>query len=129
VKQRGRETNHSTSIQCRGQEYVDLYLHSPNTPSWRGDQLKRRDNFTFTFHETVTWGQFRQARWVMQHWNFILWPGLLYRKCNITCTFKYSVFFDECTELNELVMNNFFDIRSTSAFFTFDIDIRAFFSL
>jgi hypothetical protein len=28
---------------------VELYLHSPNTPSWRGAQLKEkhRDNFTF----------------------------------------------------------------------------------
>jgi len=30
-------------------EFVELYLHSPNTPSWRGAQLKQRDNFTFTF--------------------------------------------------------------------------------
>jgi hypothetical protein len=28
---------------------VELYFHSPNTPSWRGAQLKHRDNFTFTF--------------------------------------------------------------------------------
>jgi hypothetical protein len=27
---------------------VELYLHSPNTPSWRGAQLKHRNNFTFT---------------------------------------------------------------------------------
>jgi hypothetical protein len=27
---------------------VKLYLHSPNTPSWPGAQLKLRDNFTFT---------------------------------------------------------------------------------
>jgi hypothetical protein len=26
---------------------VELYLHSPNTPSWRGAQLKHRDNFIF----------------------------------------------------------------------------------
>jgi len=26
---------------------VELYLHSSNTPSWRGAQLKLRDNFTF----------------------------------------------------------------------------------
>jgi hypothetical protein len=26
---------------------VELYLNSPNTPSWRGAQLKHRDNFTF----------------------------------------------------------------------------------
>jgi enoyl-CoA hydratase/carnithine racemase len=25
---------------------VELYLHSPNTPPWRGAQLKHRDNFT-----------------------------------------------------------------------------------
>jgi hypothetical protein len=29
---------------------VELYTHSPNTPSWRGAQLrkKHRDNFTVT---------------------------------------------------------------------------------
>jgi hypothetical protein len=26
---------------------VELYLHSPNTSSWRGAQLKHRVNFTF----------------------------------------------------------------------------------
>jgi hypothetical protein len=36
------------SIWCRGQEWVELYLHSPNMPSWRGAQLKHRNNFTFT---------------------------------------------------------------------------------
>jgi hypothetical protein len=36
-----------TSIQCRSQECVELYLHSPNTHSWCGAQLKKhRDNFT-----------------------------------------------------------------------------------
>jgi len=25
---------------------VELYLHSPNAPSWRGAQLKHRDRFT-----------------------------------------------------------------------------------
>jgi hypothetical protein len=25
---------------------VELYFHSPNTPSWCGAQLKHRDNFT-----------------------------------------------------------------------------------
>jgi hypothetical protein len=27
-----------------------LYLHYPNTPSWRGAQLKHRDNFAFNFY-------------------------------------------------------------------------------
>jgi hypothetical protein len=29
---------------------MELYLHSPNTPSWRGGQLKHRDSFTFIFY-------------------------------------------------------------------------------
>jgi hypothetical protein len=33
---------------------VEMYLHSHNTPSWRGAQLKHRDNFTFTFTFTFT---------------------------------------------------------------------------
>jgi hypothetical protein len=28
-------------------EWMELYLHSPNTPSWRGAQLKHKDTFTF----------------------------------------------------------------------------------
>jgi hypothetical protein len=28
---------------------MELYSHSPNTPSLRGAQLMHRDNFTFTF--------------------------------------------------------------------------------
>jgi hypothetical protein len=32
---------------------VALYLHSPNTPSWHGAQLKHRDNFTFTYSSYV----------------------------------------------------------------------------
>jgi hypothetical protein len=38
------------SIQCRGQECVVLYFHSPHTPSWRAARLKPRDNFTFYFY-------------------------------------------------------------------------------
>jgi len=44
---------------CQGQrkECIELYLHSPNMPSWHGAQLiKHRDkfisNFTFTFKNT-----------------------------------------------------------------------------
>jgi hypothetical protein len=28
---------------------VEIYLHSHNTPSWCGAQLKHRDNFAFNF--------------------------------------------------------------------------------
>jgi hypothetical protein len=49
VKRPGREADHSPSSSAEIKEGVELYLHSPNTPSWRGAQLKRGDNFTFTF--------------------------------------------------------------------------------
>jgi len=29
---------------------MELYLHYPNTPSWRGAQLKHSENFTFIFY-------------------------------------------------------------------------------
>jgi hypothetical protein len=32
---------------------VDLYLHSANTPSWRGAQLKHRDNFTLHYRNSA----------------------------------------------------------------------------
>jgi hypothetical protein len=37
-----------TSIYCRGQRMSGVIPLLPNTPSWRGAQLKHRDNFTFT---------------------------------------------------------------------------------
>jgi hypothetical protein len=36
----------SYPVDTRG-PWMKLYLHSPNTPSWRGAQLKHGDNFTF----------------------------------------------------------------------------------
>jgi len=29
---------------------VELYIHSPDKPSWRGAQLKHRNNFIFLLH-------------------------------------------------------------------------------
>jgi hypothetical protein len=40
VKRSGREASHSSSSSAEVKECVELYLHSPNTPSWRGAQLK-----------------------------------------------------------------------------------------
>jgi hypothetical protein len=39
---------------------VELYLHSPNTPSWRGAQLKHRDNFTLLSYVFKMTGLLRQ---------------------------------------------------------------------
>jgi hypothetical protein len=47
VKRPGREADHSPPSSAEVKEWAELYLHFPNTPSWRGAQLKHRDNFTF----------------------------------------------------------------------------------
>jgi hypothetical protein len=39
-KRPGREADHSPSSRAEVKECVELYLHSPSTPSWRGAQLK-----------------------------------------------------------------------------------------
>jgi hypothetical protein len=35
----GREADHSPLSNAEVKEWVELYLHSPNAPSWRGAQL------------------------------------------------------------------------------------------
>jgi hypothetical protein len=46
----GREADHSIPSSAEVKEWVGLYLHSPNSPSWRGAHLRGyRDNFTFIF--------------------------------------------------------------------------------
>jgi hypothetical protein len=55
VKRPGREADHSLPSSAEVKECVKLYLHSLNTPSWRGDQLRHRDNFTCTSTFTLIW--------------------------------------------------------------------------
>jgi hypothetical protein len=40
VKRPGREADHSPRSNSEVKERVELYLHSPDTPSWRGAQFK-----------------------------------------------------------------------------------------
>jgi hypothetical protein len=35
----GREADHSPPSSAKVKEWVELYLHSPSTPSWHGAQL------------------------------------------------------------------------------------------
>jgi hypothetical protein len=35
----GREADHSPPSSAKVKEWVELYIHSPNTPSWCGAQL------------------------------------------------------------------------------------------
>jgi hypothetical protein len=43
----GCEADHSPPSSAEVKEWMELYLHSPNGPSWRGAQGEHRDNFTF----------------------------------------------------------------------------------
>jgi len=54
VERQGRAADYSPPSSAEVKERVEQYLHTPNTPSCRGDQLKHmhRDNFTFYFY----WG-------------------------------------------------------------------------
>jgi hypothetical protein len=36
----GNKTHFSPGLEVEVKESVEIYLHSPNTPSWRGAQLK-----------------------------------------------------------------------------------------
>jgi hypothetical protein len=42
VKRQRREADHSPPSIAKVKEYLELYLHSPSTPSWRCAQLKRK---------------------------------------------------------------------------------------
>jgi hypothetical protein len=46
-KAAGCEADHSPQSSAEVKVYMELYFHSPNTPSWLCAQLKHRD-FTFT---------------------------------------------------------------------------------
>jgi len=41
VKRPGRRADHSPQSSSEFKECLELYSHSPNTPSWRGAQLKK----------------------------------------------------------------------------------------
>jgi hypothetical protein len=53
VKRQGREADHSPPSSAEVKESVELYLHSPNTPSWRGTQLKHRENLPLPLYVRI----------------------------------------------------------------------------
>jgi hypothetical protein len=58
VKRSGREADHSPPSSAEVKECVELYIHSPNMPSWRGAQLKKAQEQLdlFNFNEvTLLW--------------------------------------------------------------------------
>jgi hypothetical protein len=49
VKWPGCEADHSPSSSAEVKEWVELYLHSPDMPSWHGAQLKQEADMTIWF--------------------------------------------------------------------------------
>jgi hypothetical protein len=41
VKRPGRKADYSPTSSAEAKEWVELYFHYPNTPSWRGAQFKK----------------------------------------------------------------------------------------
>jgi hypothetical protein len=68
VKRPGREADHSPPSSTEVKERVELYLHSPGTHSWRGAQLKHRDNFTFAFYPLLLCSSSHRSK-NKTHWN------------------------------------------------------------
>jgi hypothetical protein len=70
-----------TSIYCRSQECVELYLHSPDTPSWNCARLKHRDNFILTyltlsvFPIYMNFARFSTDFLVIKEYGFVLHSG------------------------------------------------------
>jgi hypothetical protein len=49
VKRPGREADHSPPSSAEVKECVELYLRSPNTPSWRGAEFSTRTTLPLIF--------------------------------------------------------------------------------
>jgi hypothetical protein len=50
----GSEADHSLPSSAEVKECMELYLHSPNTPSWRGAQLKHRELIIVKVHSMLS---------------------------------------------------------------------------
>jgi hypothetical protein len=53
VKRPGREADHSPPSSAEVKECMELYLHSPNIPPWRGAQLKAQGQlylYIYVYH-------------------------------------------------------------------------------
>jgi hypothetical protein len=54
IKRLGREVDHLPPASAEVKEWVELYLRLPNTPSWRGAQLKEVTGGTLPLPFTFT---------------------------------------------------------------------------
>jgi hypothetical protein len=73
VKWPGHEDDHSPPSSAKVKECTELYLHSPNVPSWHGAQTKNKKStgtlpFTFTFNRdeiTEGWRKLHMKRFII----------------------------------------------------------------
>jgi hypothetical protein len=61
VKRPERETDHSPPSGAEVKECVELYLHSPNMPSWRGAESQHREKFTLPLPYTYNYIKYNLA--------------------------------------------------------------------
>jgi hypothetical protein len=83
LKLPGREIDHSPPSSAEVKENVELYLHSPNTSSWRGAQWKHRDNL----YTRRLKGKYRKGRikaWIRWFHHFG-WSNRKYRVIQNYC--------------------------------------------
>jgi hypothetical protein len=66
LKRPGREVNHAPPSSAEVKNPWSYVIYSHNTPSWRGAQLKHRDNFTL----------YRSNTTIISRRNIIQWPQM-----------------------------------------------------
>jgi hypothetical protein len=91
VKRPRREAEHSPPSSAEVKGWVELYLYSPNTPSWRGAQLRHRDKFIFTLL-SILMRDFGLSR----RWRFeVFWVEtryMLWLDTNVSDVYATSIF-------------------------------------
>jgi hypothetical protein len=85
VKRPGREADRSPPSSTEVKEWVELHIDSPNTPPWRGAQLKHRDSFTllplYYTKDTPSSIFNSQYRKIVSNKSYTSWIDLCYILC------------------------------------------------
>jgi hypothetical protein len=84
VKHLGREADRSFPCSAEIKECGELYLHSPNTPSWCGAQLKEEAQRQLYLY--CSWGDWNHGEWICQNTGHIIYdykiPSVLTEICS-----------------------------------------------
>jgi hypothetical protein len=79
----GREAEHSPPSSAEVKEWVEIYFRSPNTPSWRGAQLKARGQLYLLPLPllNIRFGAFRPSRSQAFRWEYNIQMDVRYVGC------------------------------------------------